>query len=328
MTKDTPLGCEYVADERRLETPGRYDVTTTDAAVELVLEYLRERLDAVFRAWPQRPVIMLSGGIDSILIAAVAAEPRNDLLALTFRQPGMPGSMEEGHTAALVAGTLGMEHAFVQPDEQEFRDLATGVVARLDNSEPWEVLAGIILAAVDEAAREQGADGALISGGGADALFLGGEVIDSGQDDGSLLQEWDRRIRAKVRKNFTRDRYIPDFYGRLIDDENRHIQVWQTHAATELALRLHPTVVRGPQVDQDKVLFRRAAIHAGVPEPLVSRQKNPMQVSSGGLETIVRLARADLAKFYRDRTYSDPLKEPLEFVVARMWLRTIHDQDG
>lgn len=72
---------EYVADERGI-TPGTYDITEYATAKHAVLDYLRARLTAVLGRWPSRPTLMLSGGIDSILIAAVLAELRTDVLAL------------------------------------------------------------------------------------------------------------------------------------------------------------------------------------------------------------------------------------------------------
>ena len=48
-----------------------------------------------------------------------------------------------------------------------------------------------------------------------------------------------------------------------------------------------------------------------------------MQVSSGGLEAIVTLARQQLARQAGEKTYSDPIDEPLEFTVARLFLERL-----
>lgn len=318
----TAVGCEYVADERDLSVPGVYDVTDEDIGVALILEYLRERLRAVFDAWQRPPILMLSGGIDSILIAAVAASLREDAVAFTFQQANLADSVEESDIAARVAEELGLEHRVVDPVLPDFRRLVLDVLKQLDTSEPWEVLAGTVLLAIDRAARDRGLEGPIISGGGADALFLGGEQLISGGDEAAVLGEWDQRIRSKVRRNFIRERFIPDFYERLIGDANRHIQVWQTHAATDLALSLHPKVVRGGDLGRDKGILRRAARQLGLPEQVVSLKKNPMQVSAGGVDSIVAIARQELLEAYGEQTYSSPGTEPLEFVVARMWLRS------
>ena len=74
----TDKGCEYVADERSID-PGTYEITKYAPAKLAVVDYLRSRLEAVLKRWPGRPALMLSGGVDSILIAAVLAQLRTDV---------------------------------------------------------------------------------------------------------------------------------------------------------------------------------------------------------------------------------------------------------
>ena len=109
------------------------------------------------------------------------------------------------------------------------------------------------------------------------------------------MEAWDEAVRSKVAANFTRDRFIPDFYERLIDDPSRHIQVWQTRRAYELALRIHPDVVRGPR-GIDKHLHRLTARSLGIPRELVQAKKHAMQMSSGGVDTLVAQARDALSR--------------------------------
>ena len=311
----TAKGCEYVADECEI-APAPHDVTDPDEAAVLVRAYLSRRLDAATKQWSGRPVLMLSGGVDSILIAAVLADVRPDALAVSFAQPGDVAAAEIA-TAKAVAEHCGLEHHVVEPGEAEFERLLTLTVKKLGYPEPWEVLAGLVLVGVDEYARALGADGAILSGAGADALFLGGEGPIEAAD-------WDAAVRAKIQANFTRERFIPDFYERLIDDPDRHIQVWQTREAVDLAQRLHPHVIRGNDMRTDKKLFRDLAVQCGIPARLVTAMKNPMQVSSGGLDAIVRFAREVLARDYGAKTYSDPLSEKIEFTVARLMLQRLY----
>ena len=319
----TDKDCEYVVDERSIE-PGTYDITEYAPAKQAIVDYLRVRLEAVLERWPGRPVLMLSGGVDSILIAAVLAQLRTDVLAVTFSQDSSPQAAEETRVAREVAYALGFEHHVVAPRGEALESLLKETVERLDSAEPWEVLSGAILVAVDKLRQEHGADGALITGAGADALFLGGKTIDTTAED--YLQQWDAQVRRGIKANFTRERFIPDFYERLIAEPQRHIQVWQTHAAVDLALRIHPRVTRGADLAQDKTLFRHIAADLGINPELVQTTKNPMQVSSGGLEAIVTLAREQLARRAGEKTYSDPMEEPLEFTVARLFLAQLEDQ--
>ena len=309
----TGKGCEYVADEIELTQP-TYDIIDVDEAKSLVLSYLERRLVASTGNYEGRPVMMLSGGIDSILVAAVLSRVRPDVLAVTFAQPG--GEAEAELTRArMVAEHFGFDHKTVEPDAHEFRTLLKTVICALESSEPWEVLAGAVLGAVNDCALSVNADGALVTGGGADALFLG--VV--GDVD---IAHWPERVHKLVRDNFTRHRFIPDFYERLICDEDRHILAWQTKEAFELSQRLHPSVIRGPELNIDKKLFR----DLGVPAELAHATKSPMQVSSGGVAAIVNLAREELSDSFGDMTYSDPLTEGLEFTVSRLMLQRLHDE--
>ena len=318
-------GCEYVADERDVE-PGTYDITEFEVAKNAVISYLHARLSAVLEKWPSRPVLMLSGGVDSILVAAVLAQIRSDVLAVTFSQHASKQAEEETNVARQVAGALGFEHRVVAPRGDDLEALLARTVDRLDSSEPWEVLSGAILGAVDDYATQIGSNGAIISGAGADALFLGGKRLETGKEE--FLEQWDQKVREGIAANFTRNRFIPDFYERLIDDPDRHIQVWQTHEAVDLALRIHPCVTRGADLDNDKELFRRIAEDLGVAPELVNTTKNPMQVSSGGIDAIVDLARIQLAEQAGEKTYSNPMEEPLDFTVARLYLNHIEKTEG
>ncbi|MDO5511998.1 asparagine synthase C-terminal domain-containing protein [Corynebacterium sp.] len=315
----TRLDCEYVADTTDMSVPGTYDIADRVQAREEIIAFLQGRITAVCDAYPAPQILMLSGGIDSILVAAAAASlDRGDgaFVAMTLAHPGHAAATEELRVAQQVAALVGIPHEVIAPDAHQWRGIISDTVARLDNSDPWEVLAGATLVAVDRHARSRGMSGALITGAGADALFLGGGEADLAVDD------WDEAVRSKVAANFTRDRFIPDFYERLLDDPARHIQVWQTREAYELALRIHPSVVRGGGVD--KQIHREAAQHLGIPGELVRARKHAMQLSSGGVDTLVAQAREELARATAGKTYSDPREEDPEFLVARLWLREIH----
>ena len=82
----------------------------------------------------------------------------------------------------------------------------------------------------------------------------------------------------------------------------------------------------GDDLSMDKYLFRKIAVDWGVDESLVYASKSPLQVSSGGLDSVVRLARESLSRDFEGRTYSSPIDEPLEFVVARLFLGGLADR--
>lgn len=314
----THVHCDYVADERDVE-PGTYDITDYDTAAGMVGDYLTTRMRDVVAAWPGRPVLMLSGGIDSVLLATYVADVAPHALAVTYAQPGDDEQVDrELDVAHGVADTLGLEHKVVSPEPDQFISLVRDVARALDTTEPWEVLAGTVLKAVDTAAGTD--DAAIISGAGADGLFMGGQQVDFGADP---VAAWDRAMRGNIAKNFTRHRFIPTFYERLIRNHERHILTWQTHAAVDLAQRIDPYLIRGTNLDGDKVLFRRMAEDRGLDADLVGATKNPMQVSSGGVGAVVAAARRALADDYGEKTYSNPLTEPADFTVSRLYLQRL-----
>lgn len=312
---------EYVADEREL-VAGSYGITDeaqTEAAIDA---YLRSRVAAAIGNNPGRPVLQLSGGIDSILLATYLAEISPDALAVTYSQGG---SDPEGDRAAEVASRYGFEHVVVRPSPDEFERLLVNVVDALEYPEPWEVSAGVVLVAVDTAARKHGATGALLSGAGADALFMGGHPVRVREGE-SFVEVWDSTLRDNVARNFKRERFIPDFYERLLERPERHVQIWQTHAAVELAQQIHPSLmqptdpIRG---QHDKYVLRQLAVRRGIPEHVAFAAKNPMQISSGLIDAIVAAARRQLERDFGDRTYTSPAEEPLEFTVARLYLHRL-----
>lgn len=309
--------CDYVADERDLES-GRYDITDFDEAAGMVDDYLAHRVYAVLDRWPGTPTLMLSGGIDSVLLATYVAKAAPDTVAVTFVQPVNPDADRELAVAAAVADRMGVDHVAVSYAGEHLDRLLRDTAVALDITEPWEVLAGAVLRAVDGAV--EGDDGAIFSGAGADGLFMGGQAVDFGEDP---VAAWDGAMRANIAKNFTRHRFIPDFYERLIENHERHALVWQTHEAVDLAQRLHPHLIRGVSLEGDKALFRRMAHERGLPLELVTATKNPMQVSSGGVDAVVGAARAALAEDYGARTYTNPKDEPLDFTVARLYLQRL-----
>ena len=314
----TGAALEYVADEREL-TKGPYDIADAGEAAAAIDHYLRARVTAAVARNAGRPVLQLSGGIDSILLATYVAEVAQGTMALTYSQHTEDQAVGR---AAADAKQCGLEHVIVRPTDEDFERLLARVVRALEFPEPWEISAGAVLKAIDGASHDHGAEGVLLSGAGADALFMGGHTVAPAAGE-SLVDAWDAVLRANVSKNFKRERFVPDFYERLLDDPERHVQIWQTHAAVELAQRIHPSLVQPDDNGHDKYIFRKLAVDRGVPEEVAFAPKNPMQVSSGLVGAIVDAARRQLARDFGVRTYSSPLDEPLEFTVARLYLQRL-----
>lgn len=311
--------CDYVTDEKTLG-PSPFDITTYEEAKKEVEQYLYARLEAVMKNSTGTPVVMLSGGIDSILIAGAMSKICPEALAFTFKQDTQEAD-EETIRAQCVSEHFGLRHEVYNPSSEEMIDFLKDTAQRLETAEPWEILAGLVWRVADKRTTDLGFTGKLISGGGADGLFLGGKEINTNSE--KVVYEWDEMMRETLESQFTQKRFIPDFYERVLDNPSRYVLVWQTHEAVDLAQRIHPRVVRGKDLSVDKELFRKIAMDWGVDESLVCASKSPLQVSSGGLDAVVKLARESLAHEFEGRTYSSPLDEPLEFIVARLWLESM-----
>ena len=139
-----------------------FDPTTDDRRV---LEALRKSVHRRCRA--DRAVgVFLSAGLDSRLVAALAAEVRPGLPAFTL---GMPGPFDETAEAAEVAAQLGLAHHAVRPTNDEV--VSTAETLHAVSDEPFadsSLLATVLLA---RAATPSIA--VALSGDGGDELFGG-----------------------------------------------------------------------------------------------------------------------------------------------------------
>lgn len=287
----------------------------------LVLEYCRRRLLGIRASYSGDYVLLLSGGVDSILTAAVMKALGIDFSAVTFVSPGSECN-DDTINASRVAEALGIHHVFVAPSATEFTELVTSATRRLEIADPWEVLAGVIMLAIDGYASTFSEYPLFVTAAGADVLFLGG-VPDQEIGEGAVA--WRDRVRSLVRQKFTRLRQIPDFHERLVSLPGNYFKVWQTSAAVQLSLQLDKDLVRGPE-RVDKLIFQRLALELGVPAQCLNREKSPMQVSCGGTTALVEMARTILAENSSHCAYSDPMEESLEFTVSRLLLELLRSR--
>ncbi|WP_168707445.1 asparagine synthase C-terminal domain-containing protein [Gordonia paraffinivorans] len=320
---------EYVADspviERTAIDPPCHD---SEAAVEALLAILRARLKAIVHgAAGARLGLMLSGGIDSILVAAVAAREGLPVTAVTVIVRNSSDAPLEDERARVVADALSIPHHTVMLDPNGLASMARTCCERLGTDELWEVTSAIPVRAGYEQLHRLGVTGPILSGAGSDALFLGGSHLLASPLSEDGLTEYRERSLAMVRRNFTRHRLVPDYYERLLDgDAPRFVQVFQTAAFWLYSRRLHPALLWAVGSDGrvfDKVILRLAAQRLGIDESLAFTAKAPLQVSSGVIGGLERGARAHLASIPSHRTYADPDTEPAEHTVARLFLELL-----
>lgn len=306
---------EYVADDGWIPH-FTFDVEDEEQGISYILTFLNDRISALVENIEEPPIIMLSGGIDSILAAVVLKNIRPDSLAVTFALPNSTFSDYEVDIAHKVSSLLELEHIVISPSGEEYVEIIKETSRKLESKEPWEVLAGSIVFAVSQKFPTR----KLITGGGADSLFLGGEKELFTEIPLDYEKQWEKEVTKKINKNFARQRFIPDFYERIMDNPENYILLWQCKEAVEVAQKLHPHLIRGKDWLEDKLVLRKAAIELGIPPYLALTPKVPMQESSGALSAIVKGAQQQLQDFYGDKTYRSPQGEDLQWTVARMFL--------
>ena len=320
------IAAEYVADSPELmqflPTEPISDLTT---ASEMLVDLLRARIGAVVENSDLETAMMLSGGVDSILVAAVCRDLQVPVHAVTVIADAEADS--EDHRSRDVAAFLGIEHDVVHLSTGDVAKAAADCVTALGTDELWEITSAIpVRAAFDAVPADR--FGPVLTGAGADALFMGGAHLAADPGSEAGLAEFRSTVTAKVRANFTRNRLIPDYYERLLDQRaDQFVQTFQTNEFWRFAMSIDPALLWriGPEGRAfDKYLLRFTAERLGVPAELVWTVKSPLQVSSGVIGSTVQAARELLDAADTNHTYADPLREPIEHTVSRLYLRELN----
>lgn len=314
---------QFVADLRDIATGDpecRRVIDPREAASVMERETL-SRVDAVLHSFAGTPVILLSGGVDSILVAAAA-------VALGVRPHAVTVASSDGTdktNAAAVAAALGLSHETVELDEQAVTELAGEAVARLGLPELWEVSYAIPLLATLPVLDRIGAIGPILTGNGADAIVAGGATLHHRLDSPAARNELDRIVRTESAHNFVYDRLVPDFYPRIMGSyANRVVHVFQTVRFWEAVSNFAPPALFGEHNGEsvDKLCVRIACAQLLPPEvePLAWSKKAAIQKSAGIMGSLAAAVRGYVASLPGARTYTDPTTEPEEFITARLFL--------
>lgn len=319
---------QFVADDHVLNFDGTALRTTTDPSVAAaaVAAETRDRIRAVLDKYPAEPVVLLSGGVDSILVAAAAVSLGASPRAITVV---VDGNQVDKEPAEEVAQALGLRHEVIILRSSDVVDLAAAAVAALGTNELWEVAAAIpILAAAGSIRRFTATSQeptAVLTGSGADAIFAGGRVIGHPASSSAANRALDHAIRTETVTNFIQGRLVPDFYERLLGPQSHAlIHIFQTERFWQLAEQLAPPALFGEisGIAHDKLAVRVACQNM-LPETvqhLAWTRKSPIQRSSGLFDALADAARNRAAKLPGATTYSNPLTEPIEAVAARLFL--------
>lgn len=318
---------EYVADELDLSSQlFERDVKDMSVASLLLLDYGTKRLEGLLENEVDRPLLLLSGGVDSIFLAFLCRQLSVSPMAVTVTTSGFDSS--ESHRAQRAASVTGLEHVVLELDENHVRELAQQAIQMLGTSELWEVGAAIPILAIRDSEVSRGS-GLWLTGGGADVLLAGGHQLKSPPRTPAADIELDALVREGVEKGFCRNRLVPEFFERLLASAyDNYVEFFQTAEAWNITRRFASDVLFVASQNAgsgsgffDKACLRSLVCEMGAPADLVWTKKNPLQQSSGVIHMLARIARNEMAVDGFSGTYGDPRLEPYENSVARLWLK-------
>lgn len=323
LADQTGDAAQYIADLRDISSPMPELRTLTDpeAAAALLGSELQDRLKAVLNSHPGDPVVLLSGGVDSILVAAAAvaigARPR----AITIVTAG--GTDRDNATAAAIA--LGLEHDVVELSSADVVTLARESIRRLEVPELWEVSYAIPLLASLRILNRLDSVGPILTGSAADAIFAGGKVLQHSIDSPDAVSELDAIVRKESANNFVYARLVPDFYPRVMGElSGRFVHVFQTLRMWEIAETFAPQALFGNHngVPADKLCVRIACekLLPDANKELAWAKKSAIQRSAGIMGSLATAARSYAKSMPGATAYTDPMTEPYEAVATRLFL--------
>ena len=326
---------EYLADNIDVQIKGERSIKDLDTAAQGIIGYTKIRALEVFHAHNEylensgneksgKLGLMLSGGIDSILLAAVLKDLGIDFHAVTVAAKGV--SSQDRDNSIALAEKLNFSHSVVEVDSKTLSTEIPLTIEKLGTDELWEVLAALPISLAFKEFNNKGVKGLVLTGNGADAIFAGGKVLkEKNLYSENANKELDSLVLKDVSRNFTRDRVFPDFYERVLGkDDKRFTMAFQNRQAWELSHLLAPNVLWTKDElgrKYDKSALRKAAEILNVPKELAWTSKSPLQKSSGLMDALILHVRESMAKYENATNYTNPLEEDTDILLARTALR-------
>jgi len=179
--KSLKRGCVLVARNNNIDIHSfksklsevEYDINSDEQAISLTREVVESAIKS--RLLSDVPVgSFLSGGLDSSIIATVAARELSqlDTFTISFEDVHDPyhGKADESEAAAATASLIGSKHHTVRITADDFRQSLDDFCKYGD--QPFSVSSGLGIMAIAHAAKETGIK-VLLSGDGADECFGG-----------------------------------------------------------------------------------------------------------------------------------------------------------
>ena len=172
-------------------TPESEAISEPELETKIAHKLINHIIDSVRLCMPNCDGVAFSGGIDSALIASVAASinPRIKLYAI-----GMSGShdLKQAEQAATLLGLHDQLH-ICECAPAEIKSAIPPVVRAIRSTSPVAVGIGLCMYFVSRCAHVHG-DSVLMTGQGADELFAGYKRYEQAFDDGGLESELNKDL--------------------------------------------------------------------------------------------------------------------------------------
>ena len=281
------------------EPPIEDVATATGAVRSAVTEAVRRRVDT------DLPVgVILSGGLDSSLVATLIARLHPDCVAFTV---GSPGSEDLDYARRLTA-ELGMRHEVVEVTPHQIGAAQVREAVRVSEATEYgDVINAVVSMEVFAAVHAAGVK-VVLTGDGSDELF-GGYSMYGSVDGSATRQLFLHKIHQLSRTELQRvDRTS---MGQCVEARVPFLDL----DLLLLAMRI-PVSMKVRDGYEKWVL--REAFRDDLPDYILARHKNPMSHSSG-LHERVRLYKPMMPRWYRSFGYdvAGPMRRDFSIELLR-----------
>jgi asparagine synthetase B (glutamine-hydrolysing) len=288
---------------------------------------LEDVVDRTARALDPPGVVLLSGGIDSMLVALAAVRSDLSPSCVTVTTDIEDRSLD-GYWARATAAYLGLDWEPVLVRETEVRRLVERAARQLGGRGLYQIGRCITDLAIADACQARGLSVAW-SGTGADLLF--DTFPDPADPDGPVRLDWEGR-RAMLLRARTPTPENPYFDKQtVLEDAGISVSpFFETTECLALAARLEPSaLIAGPAVAGDaagpsKLPLRILAERWGLPRQLAYQPKRALQDSSGVFALLAECARHDELSICDDFTSQAPTRHGRDpAIMTAYWLQLV-----
>jgi hypothetical protein len=282
---------------------------------------LSDVFDRNASALPHPDVVLLSGGIDSILVAVAAVRRGVSPLCVTATT-SLDDPNLDGLVAQQVTEFLGLEWMPVLITPREIRDLVTRSMDRLGGAGLYAVGAMVVDLAISDALASRHKKVAW-TGGWADILF--GPFPSTVDPDGPPRFDSGGR-RELIRRACSSDD-VNKYAGcpsPLHDIGMDVVQFFETEQCVAAAGRLSPSVLTfsGPDGPVTKAPLRLLGESWGLPRTFTTQPKRALQDSSGAFSLMAESAREDESLLCDDFTVHTPRRHGRDAaIMTAYWLQ-------